>query len=163
MARLVSQAASAAAAAASRISTEATTTGAGTEESTEEETQRGATDTPTAAIENCYGAGIPDTYDCVEHSCGIHKVHRIILHISIAIERLRVGHVVAAVIWVGLVEARMPAIVATEHGFVRAIRVPLITREFLRLKGGVTRMIRVRSPWIQLTIALGLFVTQFDS
>src|SRR6266446_8170862 len=83
-------------------------------------------------------------------SARIHKTHRIVLHISIAIEGLRISRVVAAVVRVGLVEARVPAIVTTEHCFIAAIRVAFIAGELLRLKCGVATARGVGAPRVKL-------------
>lgn len=67
----------------------------------------------------------------------ITEVHRIILGIRIAIERLQISHVIAAVVGVGLIEAMPLARVAAHHRFVAAVVVSLVGSEAVGLKGRI--------------------------
>src|SRR5262249_8417082 len=56
----------------------------------------------------------------------INEADRIILNIRVAIETLWVSRVVTTLIWVRLVEPRVPSIISSEHGFIRAVVVTMV-------------------------------------
>ena len=65
---------------------------------------------------------------------GVGEVDGVVPGVGVAVERLRVGEVVAAVVRVRLVEAGVPAVVAAEHRLVGAVRVALVDGESARLE-----------------------------
>src|SRR6266568_4260170 len=64
----------------------------------------------------------------------VRKVHRIVLHVGITIETLWIRLIVATVVRIRLIEARVISIVAPEHGFIARVAVALITRVLVRLE-----------------------------
>ncbi len=67
----------------------------------------------------------------------ISKVHRIILGVSITIQRLRITKVVTPTIRIRLIESRVISIEAPEHGFIARVAITLITRVLMRLERSI--------------------------
>ena len=67
---------------------------------------------------------------------GIDEVHRIVLYVRIAVERLRVRKIITTVVRIGLVETVQPGIVAAVHGVV-ATRQETSSFQWPGFKGGL--------------------------
>ena len=67
-------------------------------------------------------------------SSWIDKIHWIILHIGIAIKRLRIRWVVSAIVWIGLRESHPLSRIPAHHCFIPAIRIALVSGVALGLE-----------------------------
>src|ERR1043165_4886724 len=80
---------------------------------------------------------------------GIREVHRIVVSVSVAVERLLISEAIAVIGWVRLIEARPPAVITTEHRLIRLIYVAFVVVELVRLKGIITAPVSIASPRIE--------------
>src|ERR1051325_264964 len=103
---------------------------------------------PKAGLSAALSAAAFNATNCTQQPARISSVNRIILHVSITIERLRITKLVAALVWIRLIEARPPAVITTMHCVVCTIVIAFVVCEPVHLEGTVAGPVRVAAKGI---------------